>query len=45
MYNRDVKKNELQCLGVTAFHIAGKYEEIYPPDLKSIIKMTANALT
>jgi cyclin B len=26
-----IKKSELQCLGITALHIAGKYEEIYPP--------------
>lgn len=32
-------KAHLQTLGVAALLIAGKYEEIYPPDLKSILKM------
>ena len=27
------KRSELQTLGITALHIAGKYEEIYPPEL------------
>lgn len=27
---RNFKKADLQCLGITALHIAGKYEEIYP---------------
>lgn len=31
------RKNELQSLGITALHIAGKYEEIYPPELKTIL--------
>ena len=26
-------------------HIAGKYEEIYPPELKHLIKVTDNAVT
>ena len=26
-------------MGITAFHIACKYEEIYPPDLKTILKV------
>ena len=38
------KKNDLQCLGVTALHIAGKYEEIYPPDLKTILDVIDNAV-
>jgi antitoxin component HigA of HigAB toxin-antitoxin module len=38
------KKKELQCLGITALHIAGKYEEIYPPDMKQILKVTDNAV-
>lgn len=41
----DFKKRDLQCLGVTAMHIAGKYEEIYPPELKHLIKVTDNAIT
>jgi hypothetical protein len=32
-------------LGVTALHIAGKYEEIYPPELKHLIRVTDNAIT
>ena len=39
------KKKELQCLGITAMHIAGKYEEIYPPDLSHYLKVTDNAVT
>ena len=27
------KRTDLQTLGITALHIAGKYEEIYPPEL------------
>jgi hypothetical protein len=45
MVENDFKKKELQCLGVTAMHIAGKYEEIYPPELKHLIKVTDNAIT
>jgi G2/mitotic-specific cyclin 1/2 len=35
-----LKQSELQCLATTALHIAGKYEEIYPPDLKLLIELT-----
>ena len=38
--NPDLKKTELQCLGITALHIAGKYEEIYPPELKNLLRVT-----
>lgn len=41
----DFKKKELQCLGVTALHIANKYEEIYPPELKHLIRVTDNAIS
>lgn len=41
----DLKKNDLQCLGITALHIAGKYEEIYPPELKNLLRVTDNAVT
>lgn len=41
----EFKKRDLQTLGVTAIHIAGKYEEIYPPDLKQILKVIDNAVT
>ena len=40
----DFKKEDLQCLGITALHIAGKYEEIYPPELKNLLKATDNAV-
>jgi len=39
------KKKDLQCLGITALHIAGKYEEIYPPELRNILKVTDNAVS
>ena len=38
-------KKSLQLLGITALHIAGKYEEIYPPELKHLIRVTDNAIT
>lgn len=41
----DLRKNELQCLGITALHIAGKYEEIYPPELKNLLRVTDNAVS
>lgn len=41
---KNLKKSELQCLGITALHIAGKYEEIYPPELKNILKITDEAV-
>lgn len=36
----NISKEDFECLGVTVFHIAGKYEEIYPPDLKTLIRVT-----
>ena len=41
----ELKKSELQCLGITALHIAAKYEEIYPPELKALLRVTDNAVT
>ena len=35
----DIKKEMLQTLAITCFHIAGKYEEIYPPELKTILRV------
>jgi len=35
-----MKKSDLSCLATTALHIAGKYEEIYPPDLKYLLAVT-----
>ena len=45
MIQPDIKKKDLQCLGITALHIAGKYEEIYPPELKQILRVTDNAVS
>ena len=42
---QNFQKNNLQCLGITALHIAGKYEEIYPPELKTILKVIDNAVS
>ena len=39
------KRSELQTLGITALHIAGKYEEIYPPELTQILQVIDNAVT
>ena len=39
------KKADLQALGITALHIAGKYEEIYPQELKTILHVIDNAVT
>lgn len=41
----DLKKSDLQCVGIAALHIAGKYEEIYPPELKNLLKVTDNAVS
>ena len=41
----NIKKKDLQLLGITALHIAGKYEEIYPPELKHYLKITDNSVT
>ena len=40
-----LKKSELQVLATTALHIAGKYEEIYPPDLKYLLAVTNGKVT
>jgi cyclin B len=40
-----LRKRDLQCLGITALHIACKYEEIYPPELKQILRVTDNAVS
>lgn len=42
---KDFKKSDLQLLGITALHIAGKYEEIYPPELKTILDVIENAVS
>lgn len=33
-----LKKDDLQLIGITSLFIAGKYEEIYPPNIKVYIK-------
>lgn len=40
MKKRNLSKKHLQALGITAIHIAGKYEEIYPPSLDKLVKVT-----
>ncbi|KRX10752.1 Cyclin-like protein [Pseudocohnilembus persalinus] len=35
-----VPRSKLQLLGVTSLFIAGKYEEIYPPQLKEYVDLT-----
>ena len=45
MAEANFKKKDLQCLGITALHIAGKYEEIYPPELRNILKVTDNTVS
>ena len=45
MLQPEIKKKDLQCLGITALHIAGKYEEIYPPELWQILRVTDNAVS
>ena len=42
MLQPEIKKKDLQCLGITALHIAGKYEEIYPPELKDLLAISEN---
>ncbi len=42
---QNFKKVDLQSLGITALHIAGKYEEIYPQELKTILQVIDNAVT
>lgn len=39
----DLKKEDLSTLGLTCLHIAGKYEEIYPPQLKDHLRLVSMA--
>jgi len=41
----DVPKAHLQLLGISALHIAAKYEEIYPPALDKLVKVTQSNIT
>ena len=40
---KEITKSEIQCLGVTCLHIAGKYEEIHPPSLKQLLRVVNNS--
>ncbi|XP_076624696.1 G2/mitotic-specific cyclin-B [Colletes latitarsis] len=40
---RAIDKKRLQLVGVTAMFIAGKYEEMYSPDIKDYVYITDNA--
>lgn len=42
---RLISKQKLQLLGITAFSIACKYEEIYPPYLKDLVNITDNTFS
>ena len=39
----DIKRSELQLVGVTALLIACKYEEIYPPEVRDCVYITDRA--
>ena len=40
-----VARSQLQLVGISALLIASKYEEIYPPEIKSFVYVTDNAYT
>jgi cyclin B len=40
-----IKRNNLQLVGVTAMLIATKYEEIYAPEVRDFVYITDNAYT
>lgn len=40
-----ISRKILQLVGVTALHIAWKYEEIYPPEANDFVYITDNAYT
>ncbi|GMH52116.1 hypothetical protein TL16_g01159, partial [Triparma laevis f. inornata] len=42
---KTVPRAKLQLVGVTAFLIACKYEEIYPPEVRDCVYITDNAYT
>ena len=42
---KQVKRTNLQLVGITAMLIASKYEEMYPPEIKNFIFMTNNEYT
>lgn len=41
----EIPRQSLQLVGVTAFLLAAKYEEIYPPELHDIVVITDRAYT
>lgn len=41
----EVERSKLQLVGVTAFMLAAKYEEIYPPELRDLVYITDKAYT
>jgi len=43
--SKEINKQKLQLMGITAFSIACKYEEIYPPLLNDLVKITDNTFT
>lgn len=40
---RNVRRQRLQLVGITAMFIASKYEEIYPPEASEFVRITDNA--
>ena len=40
---RQIRRHEMQLLGVTAMVNAAKYQEIYPPTIEDFVYMTDNA--
>lgn len=40
-----IPRSEAQLVGVAALVIASKYEEVYPPEVKDFVYMSANAFT
>ena len=42
---KQIKKNQLHILGVSALLISTKYEEIYPPDLRDLLSVSENKFT
>ena len=42
---KKINREYYQLLGTTCMFIASKYEEIYPPNIKEFIKVTANSYT
>jgi hypothetical protein len=40
---RQIRRNQMQLIGVTAMVIAAKYQEIYPPTIEDFVYMTDDA--